>query len=209
MKKITMSALLAASLCIGFAACDSPKKETDSAEVAEEQNEAKMATDDGEDDADFLVKAASGGMLEVQLGQMAQEKASSQSVKDFGKQMVTDHTKANEELKALAAQKNITLPTTVSNDHQEHIDKLAKLSGTEFDEEYMQLMTKDHHKDVALFEEAAEDAKDPDIKAFAAKTLPTLKTHMQMAEQKKDLAEDRDKDGTAKNQTSADSRTKE
>ncbi len=208
MKKIALNTLLAASLCFGFAACESGKKETDSTEVAEEQNEDKMPNDSAEDDADFMVKAASGGMLEVELGKMATERASSQEVKDFGRKMVEDHTKANNELKALAAKKNITLPTTVSNDHQKHIDDLAKLSGTEFDEEYMQLMTKDHHEDVELFEEATREAKDAEIKAFAAQNLPILKTHMQMAEHRKEMAEDRDKSGTTKNQTSASGRTK-
>jgi putative membrane protein len=170
-----------------MAACDSPNTaKEDSTEVAEEQNEEKLASDDAEDDADFMVKAASGGMLEVELGKMALQKASNPQVKKFAQQMVADHSKANEELKALAAKKNITLPTTPGDEAQEHINDLAKYSGAEFDKKYAELMHKDHQEDLDLFKEAADDAEDPEVKAFAAKTLPVLQNHHQMAEQMED-----------------------
>ncbi|HEX8531077.1 MAG TPA: DUF4142 domain-containing protein, partial [Cytophagales bacterium] len=187
MKKVMFNGILAATFCFWMAACDSPNTtQEDSTEVAEEQNEEKLASDDAEDDADFMVKAASGGMLEVELGKMALQKASSPNVKKFAQQMVTDHTKANEELKALAAKKNITLPTTPGDEAQEHINDLAKYTGAEFDEEYMELMHKDHQEDLDLFKEAADDAEDAEVKAFAAKTLPVLQNHHQMAEQLED-----------------------
>lgn len=193
-----MNGMMAAAFCCWMAACDAPSNtETDTTEVAEEQNEETIASDEKQDDAEFMVKAASGGLMEVELGKMAQEKAASQRVKDFGKMMVEDHQKANQELKALAAQKNITLPTAPGEDHQEHINKLAEKSGTEFDEEYMQLMVKDHQEDVDLFEEAAQDAQDADVKAFAAKTLPVLKNHHQMAGQIKDVAQENHRSGAA------------
>jgi len=165
-------------------ACNNEQK-TDSTEVAEEKNEQKADSsnmgNDMEKDADFLVNAASGGLMEVELGQYAATNAASASVKEFGQRMVTDHSKANEELKALAAQKNITIPSTPGEDHQEHITSLKAKKGADFDKDYMDMMVKDHDEDVSKFEKMANDAKDPDIKAFAAKTLPVLKEHQQMA----------------------------
>lgn len=192
MKKIILNGMLAATFCFWMAACDSPNTtESNSTEVAEEQNEERLPSDDAEDDAEFMVKAASGGMMEVELGRMALQKASDPKVKEFAQMMVDDHSKANEELKALAAQKNIALPATPGDEAQEHINELAKHSGAEFDKEYMELMTKDHQEDIDLFSEAAEDAEDPEIKAFAAKTLPVLKNHHQMAEQIEGVASNR------------------
>ncbi len=200
MKKVMLNGILAATFCFWMAACDSPKTtQEDSTEMAEEQNEEKLASDDAEDDADFMVKAASGGMMEVELGRMALQKATNPKVKKFAQQMVDDHTKANEELKALAAKKNITLPTTPGDEAQEHINDLAKYSGAEFDKEYLELMHKDHQEDLDLFKEAAEDAEDAEVKAFAAKTLPVLQTHHQMAEQMEE--------GTAKNAKSGKAHT--
>jgi putative membrane protein len=135
-----------------------------------------------EDQAEFMVKAASGGMMEVVLGKMAEKQASSADVKAFGKMMVTDHTKANEEMKKLAATKNITLPVATGKEHQEHIDKLSKLKGAEFDKEYMNLMVDDHEEDIEHFKEAANaDGYDADVKALASKTVPVLEKHLEHA----------------------------
>jgi putative membrane protein len=131
----------------------------------------------------FLPKAAQGGMTEVQLGQMAMQRAGSDAVRAFGQTMVTDHTQANNELKQLAARKNITLPTDVSSKQKSMIDKLSKLSGAEFDKEYMQGMVKDHEEDVEDFQEESNKGSDAEVKAFAAKTLPVLQRHLQMARQ--------------------------
>jgi putative membrane protein len=198
MKKVMLNGILAATFCFWMTACDSPNTaKEDSTEMAEEQNEEKLTSDDAEDNADFMVKAASGGMLEVELGRMALQKASSPKVKQFAQQMIDDHTKANEELKALAAKKNITLPTTPGDEAQEHINDLAKYSGAEFDKEYLELMHKDHQEDLDLFKEAAEEAEDADVKAFAAKTLPVLQNHHQMAEQMDEGKAKNAKKGTA------------
>ncbi len=198
MKKVMLNGILAVTFCFWMTACDSPNTaKEDSTEMAEEQNEEKLTSDDAEDNADFMVKAASGGMLEVELGRMALQKASSPKVKQFAQQMIDDHTKANEELKALAAKKNITLPTTPGDEAQEHINDLAKYSGAEFDKEYLELMHKDHQEDLDLFKEAAEEAEDADVKAFAAKTLPVLQNHHQMAEQMDEGKAKNAKKGTA------------
>jgi putative membrane protein len=133
-------------------------------------------------DHQFVMEAAQGGMAEVELGQLASEKAQSSDVKQFAQRMVTDHGKANDELKTLAQSKNITLPTDVGAKHKATKDKLSKMSGAAFDRAYMQEMVTDHRKDVSEFEKESKSGKDPDVKAFAAKTLPTLHEHMQMAE---------------------------
>ncbi|MEZ0541095.1 DUF4142 domain-containing protein [Fibrella arboris] len=182
MKKRTLVYLLAMS-CLTFQACNSEKKATsDSVENAENANETKEEQGAGaeEDDSEFAVKAASGGLLEVELGKLAQEKGQDAEVKQFGAKMVEDHTKANDELKALATLKNITIPSTPGEDKQKDIDDMRKLSGAEFDKKYISYMKDDHEEDVKEFKKAAQDAKDQSIKEFAAKTLPTLQMHLDM-----------------------------
>lgn len=120
-------------------------------------------------------------MAEVKLGQLAQEKGSSQTVKDFGTRMVADHSKANEELKAVASSKNVTVPDTLNSKDQALYDRLSKLSGPQFDREYMRAMVRDHEQDVAEFRRESQSASDPQVKNFAAKTLPTLEEHLKMA----------------------------
>lgn len=181
MKKMTlMLAIAVASL--GFQACNENKKDgTDSVENANDANDLKEQKGTGaeDDDGDFAVKAANGGMLEMEVARLAREKAQSSDVKEFAAMIMTDHQKANDELKALAARKNITLPARLGEDEQKHVDELAKLSGAEFDKKYVDLMVEDHEDDVKLFKEAADDSDDADLKAFAAKQLPTLQKHLE------------------------------
>ena len=132
---------------------------------------------------DFAKKAAQGGMAEVEMGRIAASKATDQNVKMFGQKMVNDHSSANEELKAAAQKDGVTLPQEVSAKQKESADKLNKLQGAEFDKEYAHMMVKDHEEDVALFKHEASSGKDPEMKAFAQKTLPTLEEHLKMAKQ--------------------------
>lgn len=134
-------------------------------------------------DHTFATMAAQGGMAEVALGQLAQQKASSDAVKQFGQRMVDDHTKVNDELKSIASTKNIALPAEVSAKDKATMDRLSKLSGAAFDRAYMQDMVADHKKDVSEFRHESENGTDADMKAFAAKTLPTLEEHLKLAEQ--------------------------
>ncbi len=134
-----------------------------------------------EDDEEFVNAAAEGGMLEVELGKIAQQHCSNNRVRDFGAMMVKDHSAANEELKAYAASKNFMLPASLGDKHQKHLEKLKKKTGVEFDKEYMEMMVKDHNKDIKEFEDAAKDSKDRDLQAWAAKTLPVLKIHQDSA----------------------------
>jgi len=133
-------------------------------------------------DAKFYKEAAEGGMAEVQLGQLAQEKSSDAKVKEFGSLMVTDHSAANDKLKALAASKNVDLPSSPSVGEMAEKAKLEVLSGTTFDKSYIKGMVKDHKEDIAMFEKEAHSGKDPDARAFAVATLPTLKMHLKKIE---------------------------
>lgn len=129
-------------------------------------------------DQAFIMEAASGGLMEVELGTTASANAASAKVKQFGKMMVTDHTKANTELKAIAAKKNVTVPASPAEKHQSHIDELKAKKGAEFDKAYVDMMVDDHQEDINKFEDEAKNGKDPDVKAFASKTLPVLNKHL-------------------------------
>jgi putative membrane protein len=133
-------------------------------------------------DHSFVTEAAMGGMAEVDLGRLASTQAANDKVKAFGQRMVTDHGKAGNELKSLAASKQITLPTAIDAKHQATHDKFAKLSGAEFDRAYVKDMLADHKKDVDAFARESMSGQDSDVKAWAAKTLPTLREHLRMIE---------------------------
>jgi putative membrane protein len=133
-------------------------------------------------DRNFLMEAAMGGLMEVELGRVAAQQGASDAVKQFGQRMVDDHSKANSELMTLASSKGITLPTTLDEKHREHVTKLSAMSGDEFDRAYGKMMVTDHRKDVSEFEKQSTRGTDADLKAFASKTLPTLQEHLQMAE---------------------------
>ncbi|MFN6476240.1 DUF4142 domain-containing protein [Nostoc sp. DedQUE07] len=130
-------------------------------------------------DRQFITQAAQDGLAEVQLGQLALQRGASNVVKQFGQHMVEDHTQANNQLKQLAAQKGVTLPTTIGAKNQQVKQRLSKLSGANFDRQYLNQMLQAHQKDVAAFQTEAEQGQDADVKAFAAQTLPTLQQHLQ------------------------------
>ena len=150
----------------------------DSANAANMSDSSSMAMTTDNSDAKFAVDAANGGMAEVALGKLAQQQATSAAVKDFANMMVTDHSKANDELMALAKSKNITLPDSVSNDKKDAMMDLSKKTGADFDKAYVDMMIDGHKKTIDLFEDESKNGKDADIKAFADKTLPTIKMHL-------------------------------
>jgi len=129
-------------------------------------------------DASFYKHAAEGGISEVELGNLAQQNSSNGSVKDFGAMMVKDHSAANDRLKSLAASKDINLPESSSVGEMATKAKLDVLTGDRFDKSYIKGMVKDHEKDIALFKKEAASGQDPDAKAFASATLPTLRMHL-------------------------------
>jgi putative membrane protein len=137
-------------------------------------------------DRDFIDDAAKGGLYEVRAGQLAQQKAQADDVKQFGKRMVDDHTAINGRLQQLAQQKGLNLPQQLDRKHQDKIDNLSKKTGADFDKAYLDQMVDDHKKDVDDFDKAAKDAKDPDVKSFAASTLPMLREHLQQVQSVKE-----------------------
>lgn len=134
-------------------------------------------------DRKFMMEAAGDGMYEVAVGKLAAEKANSPAVKKFGETMVSDHTKANNELKQLASTKGVTLPGELPADKKVELERLSKASGASFDKQFVQTVgLKDHMADIKKFETAARESQDPQLKAFAQKTLPTLQQHHSTAE---------------------------
>ena len=133
-------------------------------------------------DKTFATEAAHGGLAEVQMGQLALQKASSPQVKEFAQRMVTDHTQANQDLMQLGKSENLTLPTQLDAKHKIEIDGLSAMSGNAFDAAYMQHMVQDHKKTVADFQKQAQSGSDPALKSYAQKYLPIIQQHLQMAE---------------------------
>jgi putative membrane protein len=142
----------------------------------------KNSAGQGSSDTAFVKKAAQGGLAEVELGQLATQKAASEDVKKFGQRMVDDHSKANDQLKQVAQQQHIDIPTELNAKDKATKAKLEKLSGEQFDRAYMKDMVQDHRKDVSEFERASKNAKDPAVKSFAEQTLPTLREHLKEAQ---------------------------
>jgi putative membrane protein len=164
----------------GFLVAQSPDSgSADNARMAakSETRSATMSTTDQH----FVKEAAEGGLAEVEMGNLAEQKANNPEVKKFAERMVNDHTKANNELKEVAASKGMTLPHRLSVKDEATKKKLSALSGDEFDKAYMSDMVKDHTKDVADFQSESSNANDPAVKHFAAQTLPTLEDHLKEA----------------------------
>jgi putative membrane protein len=169
-------------------ACNNAGK--DSVEKADSVNEAKLdsssvinpppiATD--EETSSFLVKAANGGMEEMQLGEIARQKAVNQKVKDFGAMMIKDHSAENDLVKSLSARRNVTLPTTVGDEEKKEINNLNKKSGAGFDRAYMKSIIRNHNKKINLFENASDKVKDTEVKTFIDNALPQLRNYLDSA----------------------------
>jgi len=198
MKKLSYAIMLAVA-AYSFQGCNSKPK--DAKENADSLNQAKDTTkmdstkkDTSKagamavatDDSKFATDAANGGLAEVALGKLAQTKAANAQVKSFADMMVKDHSKANDELMAIAKSKNITLPAAPDADHQKKMDDLSKLSGKDFDKAYVDAMVDGHKSTLSLLESEAKDGKDADLKAFATETAPIVKTHLDAINKIKD-----------------------
>ena len=134
-------------------------------------------------DQQFVTKAAEGGMFEVEIGKLAADKAADANVKSFAQMLVDDHSAANDKLRQIASGHNVALPASISDDQKKELDQLSKLSGAQFDKQFVKMVgIKDHHHDIAEFEKASKSAQSPDVKDFAANALPTLKKHLAAAE---------------------------
>jgi len=175
MKRIAITFAIASLLAVSGPAFAAEQKKGAEAKPASSENAGgKVAAEDQE----FVTTAAQGGIGEVKSGELAKEKGSSPEVKELAGMMVGDHTKANDDLKKIATAKGFQVPTETDAKHQAALDKMGKLSGAEFDKAYLAQMDKDHKKTVSDFEKASKSLKDPELKAFAEKTLPTLRGHL-------------------------------
>lgn len=146
--------------------------------VAADTKDTKAVTDDT-----FVMKASAGGLAEVNLGNLAARRASSDDVKKFARHMVMDHTKANKELLSLADKKSLKAAERMDAEHQEMARKLMRMKGAEFDRAYMQGQVKDHEVTIALFEAKAMGGGDDALKSWAKEKLPTLRMHLKMAQE--------------------------
>lgn len=163
-------------LALLISACTNCRNTNRTEEVAKESNEQKEVMN--EEQADFLVEAASSGMMEVELSKAAVEKAMYPRVKSFAKMMVEHHKETNRELKNLANKKNITLPLSLDSVQLKDIRGLKQKSGRDFDRSFMERMEDDHEREIRKFEDASENHKDSDVQVFAAKTLTKLRAHL-------------------------------
>ena len=190
MNRITIALMLSTALAL--AGCNNSNNATNNTAdenvasysgVGTESNaEANGATPAAANvDQQFLTDAIKGDNSEVTLGQMAQQKGASQGVKDFGKTLETDHSKAKDQASALAQQAGMTVPTEMADEAKQEQKKLEGLSGAAFDKEFASYMVTDHKKDIAKFETQAKSS-DTQTAQLAQQTLPTLKKHLQMAE---------------------------
>jgi putative membrane protein len=155
---------------------------------AQDQRTTPSVSSSGSEDIEFVLDAAKGGMAEVELGKLAAERATNDEVKKFAQRMVDDHTKAGDELKSIAERKGIRLPQEIETKDRALFNRLQKLNGAAFDRAYMQAMVSDHVKDVSEFKHESNAGRDPQVKAFAASTLPTLEEHLQHARQARKTA---------------------
>lgn len=193
MKKISFAAFIAGSLFL--AACNGNSSTTTTSDstatgITSTDTTNRMNSNDtmnttsnaaptvGSTEQDFAKDAAVGGMMEVQLGNIAEKNSSTKSIQDFGKMMVDDHTKINDQLKDIASKKNIALPSMLPQDKQDKVDKLSKETGKDFDKDYVDMMVDDHKKDIDAFKKAGDKMTDPDLKDFVIKSLPTLQKHL-------------------------------
>jgi putative membrane protein len=184
MKKILLSLLvLPAAIMISCNSGSSGNAGADSTKSADMQNDKKFDSTNVDNDAEFAVFAADGGMAEVLLGKLAMTNASAQNVKDLGKMLADDHQKAGDELKALAQQYNITLPGAVSNDHQKKYDDLTAKKGADFDKDYLDAMEDGHTKTISKFETEADKGNNAALKQWASEKLPTLRHHLETIRQ--------------------------
>ncbi|TDO83117.1 putative membrane protein [Flavobacterium chryseum] len=185
MKKLLLAGkvILSAGLIIIFLnSCKNETKQEDPKEVAEDANEAKFDTiDSKEDDSEYLVDQAEINLAEIQIGKLAQTKGTNTEVKNFGKMLVDEHTKAASELSALAKTKNFSLPTSLTEEGQEEYNKLNEKSGVDFDKKFADMMVDGHEKAIDKLKKAAENAKDQDVKLWASNNIAGLTAHLEHA----------------------------
>lgn len=172
-------------LCLILIIAGACHQSHDSEKVADQHNDKKADHDTSlkpiKTDSKFVVRAYSGVTMETELGTYAAKNAVTPGVRNFGRTMVTDHSKDKEALSKIASAKGIVVPPQTGADFQKHINEITSKKGLDFDKAYISFMVNDHKEDISEFEEEAKDGKDPEIKSFAAKGVPILQHHLEMA----------------------------
>jgi putative membrane protein len=175
-------------ICLSFLGCSQQKgssekdySKQEGTASSQQQNTESQASQQAGGDQQFITEAAQDGRTEVELGKLAQRKASDPAVKRFAQKLVADHTKANQQLESLPQASQVSQSATIPDDKRRTIDELSSLSGKEFDKRFIDAMVSDHEKAVSRFQEVASAASDPQVKQFASQTLPTLKQHLDTA----------------------------
>ena len=177
--------LLMMAFCgmLALNSCKQEPKVEDTEEVAKDQNDAALDNNEPkQDDSEYLVAAAGTDMAEIELGKLAQSKGTDAGVKDLGKMMVDQHTKASAETKALADKKGVALPMALTDDGKAKYDDLNKEKpGMDFDKKFADMMVAGHEDAIKKIEDASKNAKEEDVKMWASNMLPTLNTHLEHA----------------------------
>jgi len=182
MKKILIITATGVAL-VSFSACHNASKNSVSA--ADSTNNANISSNTttlNQTETDFAVEAANVGMMEVELGKVAQQKSHSRRVRDFGKMMVDDHSGLDDRMKEIATSLNITLPDSIATGDRKKVDDLKKKSGNAFDKAYIGMMVNGHTSVINDFEKAANDIKDTMLNSFATQALPVLQKHLDSAQ---------------------------
>ena len=185
MKKIIGSLVV---FCFALMACNNTDDTTETTTSSNTSTDATSTTASSttgvvtdEKSSEFLKKVTNGGMAEIQLAKLAQQKATIDAVKNFASMLERDHTAVNNQVSTFAGQRNVALPTAPSDDKQKMYTDMEKMTGKAFDKEYISMMVKAHNDGIALFEDTKSNATDVDVKNFADKTLPTLRMHLDSA----------------------------
>jgi putative membrane protein len=177
-KTVILLLSFASTTALLLPSCSTNDKPEDPKETAEKQNEVKFDTNKQQKDAQFLVDAAEMNMEEIRLGQLAQQKGTSAHVKELGKMMEDAHTKSLRDLTVLAKSKNITIPSSPTDDAHDSYRKLNDKTGNDFDKAYTDLMVDKHEDAIDTFEKAASNSNDIDIRNWATTSLAQLRTHL-------------------------------
>lgn len=177
MKKLFLLSACAATMWLAQACSSVSETNAGDSSTTDSANVAVLLAD-----SVFIAKAAAGGKAEVELGNLALAKTTNTSIKDFANMMVTDHTKSNEELMAMAKNKSFMLADSLDGEHKAKADNLRNLSGAEFDRAYMATMVADHQKTLELMRTEASTGVDANLKDFAIKTAPVIQSHLEHAQ---------------------------
>lgn len=186
MKKILVASMVVATISLGACApTETTNRSATNANATAAASPVATATPrptaTPQDDKTFAMNGAQSNMAEIALGRLAVQKTKNADIKKFAQRLIADHSNANTQLKALAAKKAITLPADVKPEQKETYDRIAKLSGAEFDREFMTLMVENHTKSATAYQAESSNGTDAELKAFAAKVLPIVQEHLSMA----------------------------